>query len=161
MNADYFILVPIFFTLLSIHYRIQAVNGAAKKLQWELELNSKQKHIAHGVPEILITDQIITDQLISKNRRSNVFPPNRSGLLNYQFESTAIIFKFYWKFYAEYIELVRKLQISINGYNLKLIASSESTLESLQGAIRELYSIKIICLLNMNYWRLSMNLFLV
>ena len=45
------------------------------------------------------------------------------------------------KFYAEYSELVRELQIPINGYNLKLIISSESALKVLR-AIREVYSIE-------------------
>ena len=84
---------PHFFILLSIHYRIQAVEWNIEESTMRIEFKAKQ--IAQGVPEILITDQIITDEIISKKSSKQCLAESLAVLLlNYQFESTAVVVGF-------------------------------------------------------------------
>ena len=124
-----------FLAILSYNYRICSVEF--DKMKNTVEIQFRTHHNVFGIPE-----RIIVNRDFENSGYSWLLEYFISNIcLDFKFDNASAIEAFLKKLYDYYNETSHREFIEINGENLKLIASSESALETLR-AIRELYSIK-------------------
>ena len=121
-----------FFKILTYYYRICSVEWNKKKNNIKIEFSTRHK--AYGFPE-----RVFVDRNFFNEKSLNYFIANICS--RFKFDNAIAIEAFLKIFYDDYDETAKENPITINGDNLKLIASSESALETLH-AIREFYSIE-------------------
>ena len=128
-----------YFTTLSYYYRICSIEW--NKDEATIKIEFKTDHDDAGVPEYVTVDRIF-----KQIGRFSLGPERLLAdfiskiLFQFQFDNTSAIKDFLEKFYDDYHEFAQECCVQINGENLKLIATSESTLELLR-EIRGIYSI--------------------